>query len=863
MHRVAVGSWRVLYGLLCVALVLVLLLTVAAVVVVQAPFPERTGSMRLDGLNDPVQVDRDEYGVPQVTAKNAEDLFFAQGFVQAQDRFWEMDFRRHLSGGRLAELFGKSAVPMDKYLRTMGWRRVAKREYGMLSGAAQTALTSYADGVNAYLAKRRGSALGSEYTLLRLQGSSYRPKPWTPVDSLAWMKVMAWQLRGNDDQELARALLAARLPQKRVAELYPDYPYDRNRPIVDEGKVRSGVFLTDGGRTSKAGRPPVAEAGRTASAPRVAAAKVRGPLAEANRMLAGIATVAGQPGGGVGSNAWAIAGDRTASGEPILANDPHLGPAMPSVWYQMGLRCAPVSPTCPYRVAGFTFAGVPGVVIGHNDRIAWGLTNLGPDVADLYLEKVRGDSYQYKGKRHALTTRKEVIEVAGGKPVHMTVRSTRHGPLISGVDPAARRLGGRHGPGERRREGQRYEVALRWTALTPGRTTDAIFEMNTASNFNEFRAAAEYFDAPAQNLVYADVDGHIGYQAPGKVPTRKGYDGTTPALGWTGKEEWRGYVPFAAMPYSLDPDEGYVVTANQAVVDQSKYPYLLTKDWDPGYRSQRIVEMITKAERPLSVADNQQMQLDTFSAAAAAVVPYLRGVPPPAGARQARALLTDWDFHTQRDSAAAAYFNAVWRHLLADTFHDQLPAGTRPSGEARWFLVMTDLLRSPKSVWWDDLGTSSVRETRDDILAQAMGEAYDELSATLDSDPSKWRWGELHTLTVRNQSFGESGIAPVEALFNRGPVRLGGGSGVVDANGSSTLEGYSVSWVPSMRMVVDLGDFDDSSWVNLTGASGHTLDRHYFDQGKIWAEGRTTPMRWAEGGIDRDTIYELVLRPAS
>ncbi|MQA06235.1 MAG: penicillin acylase family protein [Streptosporangiales bacterium] len=843
---------RVCYGVLCGLLVVGMLLTAAAVIVVKLPFPDRDGTIRVSGLRDAVQVDRDRYGVPQVTAKNAADLFFTQGWVHAQDRFWEMDFRRHLSGGRLAELFGQSAVPMDKYLRTMGWRRIAAREYKMLSVAAQTGLSAYAEGVNAYLEQREGPALGAEYALLGLQGRSYRPARWTPVDSLAWLKVMAWQLRGNDDQELARALLPEQLPNKRMAELYPDYPYDRHRPIVGDGKVRSGAFVTDDRRRSTAaGRPPVAADGSA----RPARAAIRTSLAEAGKVLDGISSVAGKAGGAIGSNAWAVAGERTASGEPILANDPHLGAAMPSTWYQVGLRCAPVSPSCPYSVAGFGLAGVPGVVIGHNDRIAWGFTNLGPDVADLYLEKVRGDFYEYDGNRVALTRRKEVIKVAGGKPVRMTVRSTRHGPLLSGVDDGLGRLS--------RRAGERYEVALRWTALSPGRTADAIFEMNTASDFDEFRAAAQLFDAPAQNLVYADVDGHIGYQASGKVPIRKGYDGTTPAKGWTGKDEWKGYVPFAAMPYAFDPEEGYVVTANQAVVDEAKYPYSLTRDWDPGFRSQRIVEMITKAEDPLTVTANEQMQLDTLNPAAAIVVPYLRKVAPPAGTTHARALLTRWDYHSQADSAPAAYFNAVWRHLLARTFHDQLPAGARPDGQARWFLVMEKLLRSPRSVWWDDARTSSVRETRDDILAQSMGEAYDELSGTLGSDPSTWRWGDLHTLTVRNQSFGASGIAAVEALFNRGPLRLGGGSAVVNATGWSTLDGYSVTSVPSMRMVVDLGDLDDSSWVNLTGASGHTLDRHYFDQGKIWADGRTTPMRWAEGGIDRDTIYELVLRPTS
>ncbi|MBO0892471.1 MAG: penicillin acylase family protein, partial [Acidothermales bacterium] len=727
--------------------------------------------------------------------------------------------------------------------RTMGWHRIAEQELRLLAPSTMDHLAAYAAGVNAYLRAHRGSALSLEYAVLSLQNPHYRAARWTPADSVSWLKVMAWQLRGNDDAERMRALLAARLPSARVAELFPPYDDRAAPPIVSGGKVVHGRFVpTD--------RTPPARGDRVSPDTRSALrhAGARASLTHADRALDAVGAVAGQGGDGIGSNAWAVAGTRTATGKPILANDPHLGPAMPSIWYQMGLHCTRVGTACPFDVAGFTFSGLPGVIIGHNARIAWGLTNLGPDVADLYLEKVHGDRYLYRGRWLPLSVRNETVRVAGGKPVPISVRATRHGPLLSDASADLRLVGGK------------YAVAMRWTALTPGRTADALFALDAAGGFTAFRAAARLFEVPAQNLVYADVDGHIGYQAPGRIPVRSGYDGDWPAVGWTGRDEWTGYVPFDALPYSFDPKDGYVVTANQAAVGRS-YPYHLTDDWDYGYRSRRIASLITSSPGPITVARTHRMQLDTWNDAARTLLPYLRRLHPPAGTERAWRLLARWDGTMPADSAAAAYFNSVWAHVLARAFDDDVPPGVRPDGGSRWFAVMGKLLTRPGSTWWDDSTTTHVRETRDTVLTEAMGDAYDELSRRLGADPARWRWGDLHTLTVQNQSFGTSGVAPIEWLFNRGPLRLGGGLSVVDATGWYVGQGYEVRWVPSMRMIVDLADLDRSRWVNLTGASGHAFDPHYFDQARIWEAG-TTAMRWNQDSIDRGTIDTLLLRPA-
>jgi len=600
-------------------------------------------------------------------------------------------------------------------------------------------LQAYADGVNAWLDDHTGAAASLEYAVLGLQ-TDYTPEPWVPADSLAWLKAMAWDLRTNIEDETDRALLLARLPAGRVAELYPPYPYHEHRPIVASGQVRGGQFVASASVTSAVAATSAASV--TSAVAATSAASVTSAVAATPTVTAALQVLAGQAralpellglgrgGPDLGSNAWAVAGSRTTTGGPLLANDPHLAPVMPSVWYQMGLHCTTRSAACPYDVAGYTFAGLPGVIIGHNDRIAWGFTNLGPDVTDLYLEKVDGDTYAYGGRHLPLGVRTERIAVAGGDPVTVTIRSTRHGPLISDVDAEARSIGRlAPAPTGSPARGSGYAVALAWTALTPGRTADAIFAMDAARSWPEFRAGARSFDVPSQNLVYADRDGHIGYQAPGTIPIRGAGTGDVPALGWDPAYDWVGTIPYDALPRVLDPPEGYVVTANQAAA-ASSYPYHLTDDWDYGYRSQRIVDLLEQAG-PLDVAAMSRLQMDTRNPMAPALVPALMRVSVDEATGRARDLLRGWDFTQPADSAAAAYYNAVWRALLRLTFHDEMPESTWPNGASRWFAVVGALLADPGNAWWDDTRTRDVRESRDDIIARALREARTELDARL------------------------------------------------------------------------------------------------------------------------------------
>lgn len=838
---------------LTVLLITVLVLALAAAGfgwwTVQRSFPTTSGRIDVPGLTAGVTVYRDDAGIPQIVAETDHDLFFAQGFVHAQDRFWEMDFRRHVTSGRVAELFGESQVATDAFIRTLDWRGIAEVEYAQLDAASRAYYDAYAEGVNAYLADRDGADLSLEYAVLGLQNPGYSPEPWAPADSIAWLKAMAWDLRSNLGDEIDRALLATELPPEEVARLHPGYPWDSRPKIVDDALGAAPA--------ASSATPLTAPAPAAAVETEVAVAAYAEPLASLRALLDDVPELLGPEGGDLGSNSFVVSGANTESGLPLLANDPHLGPAMPSIWAQMGLHCAEVREDCAFDVAGYTFSGLPGVIIGHNERIAWGLTNLAPDVADLYLERVDGDAYELDGAMVPLTVREETIEVAGGDPVTVTVRSTARGPLVTDIRSDFAAVGDGY-PAASGAPDDDYELSLQWTALTPGTTAQAIFALNRARDWAGFRQAAALFDVPAQNLVYADVDGNIGYQTPGAIPVRKSGDGTIPLPGWTSGNGWEGFVPFEQLPSVLNPARGYIVTANNAV---SVNGPMITQDWDLGYRAAELDRLLTEriAEgAKLTVDDLAEIQLDTSDANAAAFLPVIAELDLAGDAARGAALLDGWDGSADVDSPEAAYFAVFWRNLLEDMF-GTLPESTRPEGGDRWFAVVGALLDEPDAVWWTSEAEGIAG--RDAMLAHALDAAWEEASDRMGTNADSWRWGRLHTLTLTNESFGESGIGPIEWLFNRGPYEVGGSSAIVNAIGWDARAGYEVDWVPSMRMVVDLGDLDASRWVNLTGASGHAFHAHYADQTPLWQRGEALDWPFTVAAVKGAARDSLQLRP--
>lgn len=846
---------------------------------IQRSFPQTQGAVELAGLEAEVTVQRDASGIPTITADSSHDLFYAQGFVHAQDRFFEMDFRRHVTSGRVAEMFGESQVGTDAFLRTLGWRKVAEAEVAAMDDVTLSYYEAYADGVNAYLASRSGAELSLEYAVVGIQNPEYEPEPWEPADSVAWLKAMAWDLRGNIEDETERALLAAELdagpatdpaisPSALLEKLYPDYPFDDNPVIVP--KISTVPPLATGAEPAAFAVPDADGDGEVQQAITTVEWEETSSVIEAASVLVGDA------GEGIGSNSWVVSGDLTESGMPLLANDPHLGASLPSVWYQVQLKCATVDEDCPFDVGGFSFSGLPGIVIGHNQTVAWGFTNLTTDVTDLYIERVEGDEYWRDGALVPLEESTETIEVAGGDDVELTIRSTVHGPIISGLtddftgiaeDPAPGLAAGGVDPspgtaadGSNAESDAEYAVSLRWTALDPGTAATAIFALSTAQDFDDFRYAASLFDVPAQNLIYADTEGNIGYQTPGRLPIRGAGDGWMPQPGWDSSYDWTGFIPFEELPVAYNPSSGYIVTANNAIVTDD-YEYFLSRDWDYGYRAARIAHLIERrsAAAPLTAEDMRAIQMDNEMWIGKRLAGAMGDIEVTgAGPKEAVELLRSWDAQNKASSAAAAYANVLWSNLVQNIF-DEREQPLPIDGQARLFTVVDTMLDDPTDPLWSNPQIEV--DGMEEMLARSAEDAYDELATLQGTAVALWNWGDLHAITLVSDTLGTSGIAPVEALFNRGPFPVGGGASVVNATGWELGTSYATTTVPSMRMVVDLSDLDESTWIQLTGASGHAFHEHYIDQTAEWATGVQRPWAFSADAVDAAAVDTLVLTP--
>ena len=822
--------------------------------VAQESFPQTAGEIDLEGLNAPVEIYRDAMGIPHIYATTAHDLFFAQGYIHAQDRFWQMDFWRHTGSGTLSEMFGSGQVETDTFLRTLGWRRTAEAEYEGLDPDARAILQSYAEGVNAYLDNHQDTALSLEYAVLGLLSPDYELKEWTPVNTLTWGKAMAWELRGNLTDELQRAVALKTLTPEQVQILYPEYPEDH--PVI-VNKIGDGQAANNSTEQalevfdySQLSLDQVAE----------------------NASL--LDNILGKWSREIGSNSWAISGELTNTGKPYLVNDPHLGIQMPSIWYQVGLHCVEISDDCPFSVAGFSFAGVPGVVIGHNENIAWGLTNLGPDVMDLYIEKINPDNpnqYEINGEWVDFEIIEETVGVVGKDSIPITIRVSRHGPIISEAYNPVRDT---DNPKDKEfqpfkeRAGidlpETYAVALSWTALSPSTPFEAIWKFDRASNWDEFREAARDFHVPAQNLLYADIEGNIGYQTPGDIPIRAKGDGTVPVPGWTDEYEWTGLIPFEELPYTFNPPEGYIVAANNQAHPRD-YPYLLTKDWNYGYRAQRIVDMIENGPEKLDIAYLQSMQGDSYDLGAEAIIPIWNEINfngETKNETKALEMIKNWDYQSTADSVPAAVYQRFWWHLDQNTFNDDLIKRYWVAGGDREYEAMRYLITAPNDFFWDDKTTEDVTETRDDIYIASLTEAVKELEKEYGKDPAQWpTWGEIHTASFHNATLGKSGIFLIEDLFNRGPFSTSGGQNIVNATGWDVGVSYEVDWLPSMRMIVDFSNLDNSLTVHTTGQSGHAYHEHYIDMAPLWANVEYYPMWWDKTSIENDSDEYLKLIP--
>lgn len=844
-------------GLLLIVVVLVVVAGVGLLVYqwTQGPLPQHQGTIAVAGLQDEVTIIRDEGGVPHIYASNSYDLFFAQGYTQAQDRWWQMEFFRHTGNGRIQELTGQSSALMgtDIFIRSVGWRAAAERDLAMYDEETLGYLQAFSDGVNAYILNRAPGQLAFEYNVLGITGVSFDIQPWTPVDTLVWGKVMAWDLSGNQSFERLLAGLIDALGEDMVTGYVTEYPMDYFPTIVQPEDLP--------------------EAGE-AFAKTLARGWGDGITGQYARLAGNFDDSVGlvfARGEGIGSNNWVVSGDLTTSGMPLLANDPHLGIQMPSIWYEVGLHCQPVTEACPFNVRGFTFAPTPGVTVGHNDFIAWGVTNVGWDTQDLYRITVNPENdlqYLFNDAWQDMTVREEVIRFGdGADPITLQIRETRWGPIINDyqIDDDGELMG----------YNNENPLALRWTALDPGALFVAVTKLNTASNWDEFREALSYWDTPSQNVVYADIEGNIGYQTPGNIPIRaEGHTGQLPMDGSTDAFEWVGYVPYDYLPSILNPERGYISTANQALVPMAYYDwlsgeladeygadshYVFDYQWAYGWRGQRINEMLEATDQH-DIDSFRAILGDNQFAAARPVIEALSAIDfDDETLASAVAWLDGWDLQMHKDSPQAALYGKFWLQLNEDLFDDQLFDLTTAAGTGAQMYAVILLLDDPNNVWWDDWNTEDVVEDRDMILMRSFRTAYEALSERLGDDREGWRWGALHTSNFVSNPLGLSGIGLIEDMVNRGGYETSGGSDMVNATGWRT--DLTVRAVPSMRMIVDLNDLTNNRSMHTTGQSGHPFSPQYDDFIEPWRLIEDKPMLWTREQVDDAGVTRLTLTP--
>lgn len=775
---------RILAGTLSVLFVALIVGAVFLRYQVRKSFPITAGRLSVAGLQRPVRVLRDAYGMPAIDAGNEHDLMFAIGFIHAQDRLWQMDMARRAAEGRLSELFGAASLPFDRMFRIVGLRRTAEAITAAMAPESMIRLQAYADGVNAFITQAKGR-YPLEFDLL-----GYRPEEWSPVHSVMIGRLIAWELNLSWWTDLTYGMVAERVGLERAIDIMPSYPADV-RPTVPSDEWR---------RYASVGLPYL----RTAQE-------------YAERF--GLASLSG------GSNAWAVAPHRSTSGNAILANDTHLQLASPSRWYEMQIQMPGV------RVRGMSIPGVPAVVAGRNDWIAWGITNVMADDADFYVERLdslSGTQYRFDGQWQPVSFLTEEIAVRGDTAHPLNIRLTRHGPIVTDIVT----------PMQNARP--TFVASMRWTGNEIDDQFGAFTRINRARDWSEFSAGVREFAVPGQNFIYADLSGNIGYWCGVKLPIRAGRSSLLPLPGWDPSAEWRGFVPFDQLPHRFDPPEGYIASANNKIVDNT-YPYHISDLWEPASRIQRLDDVLGKEGEAFSQKDFERLQNDSFSPYARDLLPFVVNAfrdsvhTLPDGERVFE-YLRNWHYQFTPDDIATAIYQQFLVRMIRNTFademgedlfHDWVILGNIP------LRVIARLIRDGSSAWFDDVRSPEV-ETRDDIIRRSLREAVADLHDRFGNDMKVWRWGELHTVTLRHLLGMRK---PLDRIFNIGPFPVAGGATALVSGEYDLNHPFEVTVGPSFRQIFDLGAEGELRSVLPSGQSGQVFHVHYSDQTRLWLNG--------------------------
>lgn len=802
-------------------LVIIAAIAVLGMRLVRKSLPQTSGEISLSILSRPVHVYRDAYGVPHIFAENSADLCAAAGYVAAQDRLWQMDVARRAVRGTLSEIFGETTMRSDRFLRTWGFRRVAERIATQLSAESKAALTAYAAGINEFL-RANADALPVEFSLLR-----YKPAPWRIEDSIGQIRLMGFKLCFSWYFEAALGRAAEQLGMQRALELFPAVLENTPRIIAESNRAADGVPRWPG-------------EGQTAVA----------ALSGLDSFLAdgmAVRTFLGLAGAVPGSNSWAVAGGRSVSGKPLLASDPHLELTLPSLWYEMHLAAPGVD------VTGVTLAGLPGVVIGHNRAIAWGLTNGMVDDLDFYVERLSPNKpgqgqYFYDGAWQAIKTETETIPIKGGGSDTLALRYTHHGPIVNDVHPVY--------------EKDSIAVSMAWTGARVSDDLRAFLEINRASNWAQFESALRHFAVPCQNFVYADTAGRIGYRAAGAIPIRRDGKGYLPYAGWEKSGDWIGDIPFDEMPHVVNPWAGYVATANNQMIGRD-YKYYISNAWEPTSRAERITELLLARPRH-DVASFQRMQTDIVSAHARRMLPlllsYVAGAELSETEKDIIQLMRDWDGSEDVMSLPATVYNVWFVKLVEKTLQDDLPAAVYESYTELSTLAIRAgeyLLTHPAAGLWDDRSTAAAEDASEIVIA-AFREALSYLHEVIGPEIGDWEWGVVHKLTL-SHALGRQ--KPLNYLFNAEPFPVGGSANTIWKAEYPLTKPYGVDVGPSMRQVVDLASPEVSWFVLPGGQSGQSFSKHYQDQIALWRQGKYRQVLMARPEIEKASVEHLVLLP--
>lgn len=786
-----------------IAVGLIVLLVGGVHIVVERPMPQISGTLHIVGLQDRVEVIRDKWGVPHIYAQNEEDLFFAQGYVTAQDRLWQMDLNRRAGHGRLSEIFGKAALRADKTVRTLGLHRFAEASAQNLSPQARRIVEAYARGVSAFINTHR-NRLPLEFMLL-----GYKPEPWTVEDTIAVFGPLAQILQSNMYDQVRRARARMILGEEKLKELDVDYSPE-------------GTFLIDA-----KGRGKIASESKASRPSTLTSFQLQPRTPEALEAFAAdyaaVARLAPDASEVLGSNNWVVDGTLTDTGKPYLANDPHFDPQQPGHFYEVHLSGP------GWNVTGVSIPGIPGVALGHNEHIAWGATAAMLAVQDLFIERFNPDNpgqYEYQGQWEEAQVVREEIRVRGERaPIIHEVMMTRHGPIVTELF-------------------QDYpeRVALSWALLVEDKTLDGLLALNRARNWEEFRRAVSLWGLDL-NFVYADVEGNIGYQMSGRVPRRpKGYTGV-PVLGWTGEYDWEGFIPFEQLPHALNPETGFVATANHRTVAKDYQPEI-AGEWQVPFRARRIVQLLQSKER-FTLEDMRSMQANSYSEINHQLAQLLIARVQPESRREQQAFdyLRAWDGFIREESVAPSITRKTLRELVNRTFRHAADLIDFTKGI---YLFLKLAQEDPTSEWFDDPATAE-REELDDVLAMGFKAALEDLTKAHGAEMGRWQWGKV--VAKRKFRHALSGVPLMGAIFDR--------SASCSCGGLSLNAGHNASW----RALIDLANLNNSRSGLPTGQAGHPFSKHYSDQLPAWRTVQPHPMLWERDSIERHREAVLILLP--